>query len=92
MFEALNDVVLLEPLEKETETKTKSGLILPENTDSQKYVTSKVISAGQDVANLKAGDTVLFQRHTASEIAVRGHKILAIFRNQLVAKIVVDGD
>ena len=56
---------------KEGTTKTKGGLLLAESQrDDIRYVQASVVSAGSEVAGIKPGDTIYFDRHAGHKIEV----------------------
>ncbi len=77
----LNDRVAIEPVEQSN--KTESGLLLPENA-AEKLQIGKVVATGQGSyqhgsrvpLSVKVGDTVLFAKHSGTEVKWDGKKIL----------------
>ncbi|GAB4193276.1 MAG: co-chaperone GroES [Phycisphaeraceae bacterium] len=80
----LEDRVLVKP--KEAETKTKSGIYLPESA-AEKPITGKVIAVGPGKLNddgsrtplsVKVGDTVIYGKYAGTEVDIDGveHKIV----------------
>lgn len=65
-IQPLGENVLVKIAEKES--KTKSGLYLPENTSGERGQQGMVVAAGdhEDIA-VKKGDTVIFKRYGSSE-------------------------
>lgn len=57
-LEALGNTVILE-VKNNKETKTESGIILTPKSDQESKSQATVISVGQDVKNIKIGDTVV---------------------------------
>ena len=54
---------------KEGTTSTKGGLLLAENQrEDIRYIEAKVLSIGEEVAGVKEGDMIFYDRHA-------GHKI-----------------
>ena len=86
----LEDRVLVKPME--AETKTKSGIYLPESA-KEKPVQGTVVSVGpgrllddgkrQRMA-VKSGDTVVYGRYAGSEVEIKGVKHLLIKENELL--------
>ena len=69
-IEPLGSRVLVRPLEEES--KTASGLLLPE-TAKEKPQTGEVVAIGDDeVITLKVGDRVLFARYSGTEFKLDG--------------------
>ena len=56
---------------KEGTTKTKGGLLLAESQrEDIRYVQASVVSAGSEVAGVKPGDVIYFDRHAGHKIEV----------------------
>ena len=56
---------------KEGTTKTKGGLLLAENQRGDiRYVEASVISTGEEVAGVKKGDNIYFDRHAGHKIEI----------------------
>ena len=69
-IEPLGSRVLVRPLEEES--KTASGLLLPE-TAKEKPQTGEVVAIGDDeVITLKIGDRVLFAKYSGTEFKLDG--------------------
>ncbi len=86
----LEDRVLVKPLE--AETKTKSGIFLPEGA-KEKPMQGTVIAAGPGKADkegkvvalsVKVGDTVVYGKYAGTEIEVDGNKTLIIRESELL--------
>lgn len=76
--------LLVEPLEKET--KTTSGIYLPENA-GEKPQKGKVLAAGDSeitekgvsrVSPCKVGDTVLYKKWGGNEVKIEGREYLFV--------------
>ena len=64
---------------KETETKTKGGLLLAEaHREDIRYRMAKVITIGDAVAGLKANDTIYYDRHAGFGIEINNEKLTVI--------------
>jgi len=82
------DRVLVEPEEIE-ESKTKSGLIIPD-TAKEKPRTGKVIEVGTDeelAQNIKVGDRIVFAKFTGDEVEFEDKKYLIVSRSDILAVI-----
>ena len=56
---------------KEGTTKTTGGLLLAESQrDDIRYIQATVVSAGDEVAGVKANDVIYFDRHAGHKIEV----------------------
>ncbi len=86
----LEDRLLVKP--QEAETKTKSGLFLPEGA-KEKPMHGKVVAAGPGKADkegkviamgVKVGDTVMYGKYSGTEIEIDGQKALIIRESELL--------
>ncbi|RJR28553.1 co-chaperone GroES [Candidatus Microgenomates bacterium] len=74
--------ILLEPAE--AETKTASGIYLPDNASGEKPQKGKVLAVGQDtfidgnkvVSPAKMGQTVIYKKWGANEVKLDGKEYL----------------
>jgi chaperonin GroES len=89
----LEDRVLVKPIEPET--KTASGIYLPE-TAKEKPIQGRVVSTGpgklmengkRAQLSVKVGDTVVFGRYAGTEVEIKGDKHLIIRENELLGVI-----
>jgi len=82
------DRVLIEP-EEVAESKSKSGIILPD-TAKEKPRRGKVVEVGTDeelAEKIKVGDTVVYAKFTGDEIEVEDRKYLIISKSDILAVI-----
>lgn len=76
--------VLIKPLEQES--KTSSGLLLPE-TAKEKPQTGLVVAIGDDEEiRLKVNDKVLFAKYSGTEFKMDGTEYLLLEANDVLAK------
>jgi chaperonin GroES len=84
----LADRVLVEP--KEAETKTASGLYIPD-TAKEKPQEGRVVAAGNgkkdEPMELKIGDIVLYGKYSGTEINVEGKEYLMMRQSDVLAVI-----
>ena len=89
----LEDRVLVKPIENET--KTASGLYLPE-TAKEKPMKGEVISTGpgkrlengkRAEMSVRTGDTVVFGKYAGTEVEIKGQKHLIIRESELLGVI-----
>lgn len=78
--------VCVKPSEKET--KTKSGLFLPEAKDALPPNTAAVVAVGKDAGDYKVGDEVVFKQFTATEISVE-HVSYALIDHRDILGVIV---
>lgn len=77
--------VLIQPLEQES--KTSSGLFLPE-TAKEKPQTGLVVAVGDDEdIKLKVNDKVLFAKYTGTEFKLDGQEYLLMECSDVLAKL-----
>ncbi len=86
----LEDRVLVKPIE--AESKTASGLFLPESA-KEKPVRGKVVAVGpgkrlengkRAEMSVKAGSTVVYGKYAGSEVEIKGEKHLIIRESELL--------
>ncbi len=64
---------------KETETKTKGGLLLAEaHREDIRYRIAKVVTIGTDVVGVKDNDTIYYDRHAGFGIEIKNEKLTVI--------------
>ncbi len=89
----LEDRILIKPAE--AETKTASGIYLPESS-KEKPVRGKVVSAGpgkllengkRAQLSVKVGDTVVFGKYAGTEVEIKGDKHLIMRETELLGVI-----
>ena len=77
-MKAIGKNIVVVPV-KETETKTKGGLLLAEaNREDIRYRMAKVVTIGNAVAGLKANDTIYYDRHAGFGIEINNEKLTVI--------------
>ena len=70
---------------KETETKTKGGLLLAEaQREDIRYRLAKVVTVGDDVKIVKDSDTVYYDRHAGFTIEIKDEKFTVIKEQDIV--------
>ena len=82
------DRVLVEP-EEVGESKTKSGIIVPD-TAKEKPRRGKVVVVGTDeelAEKIKVGDKVVYAKFTGDEIELKDKKYLIISKSDILAVI-----
>jgi len=80
--------VLIKPLEQES--KTSSGLLLPE-TAKEKPQTGLVVAVGDDEEiKLKVNDKVLFAKYSGTEFKMDGTEYLLLEANDVLAKFLAN--
>lgn len=84
-IQPLGTRVLIKPLEQET--KTTSGLYLPESA-KEKPQTGEVVAIGEDESiKLKVKDKVLFAKYSGTEFKFDGVEYLLFEANDVLARL-----
>ncbi|RRD39588.1 co-chaperone GroES [Leptotrichia sp. OH3620_COT-345] len=52
----------------EQEEVTKSGIVLPGTVSKEKPITGEVLAIGKEVEDVKAGDKVIFEKYSGTEV------------------------
>ncbi|MGS2725066.1 co-chaperone GroES [Psychroserpens sp. BH13MA-6] len=82
----LADRVLIEPVE--AETKTASGIIIPDNA-KEKPQKGKVVAVGNGTKDepmtVKSGDTVLYGKYAGTELKLEGKDYLIMRESDILA-------
>lgn len=82
----LADRVLVEPVE--AETKTASGIIIPDNA-KEKPQKGKVVALGNgkkdEPMTVKVGDTVLYGKYSGTELKLEGKDYLMMRESDILA-------
>jgi chaperonin GroES len=80
----LRDNVLVKLLKKDT--RTKSGIVLPETANEDKPQEGNVIAVGDSKEiKVKAGQTVIFAKYSGSEIKIDNADYLLVKNEDLLA-------
>ena len=86
MIKPLADRVVIEP--KEAETKTASGLYIPD-TAKEKPQQGTVVAAGpgktDEPMEVKVGDVVLYGKYSGTEVTVDEKKYLIVKQSDILA-------
>ncbi len=78
---ALKDKVIVE-LDVTVETKTESGLFIPETSTGQPQRFGRVISFGDEVIGIKIGDILIFHQKAGQDILI----------NKKIYKVLIFGE
>jgi len=71
---------------EEAQTKTASGLFLPDNA-KEKPVVAKVEAVGPDVKGIKKGDKILYKEYSTTEIKIDGKEYLIVKEEDILATL-----
>ena len=80
----LGERVLIEQIE--AETKTASGLIIPDSAQ-EKPLQAKVVAIGEEVKILKTGDTVLYAKFTGTELNIDNKNYIMLEVSDILATL-----
>lgn len=87
-LQPLNQNVILDLNEENTEQKTAGGIIIPD-TAKEKPQMAKVVAVGNvENPGISVGDTVFYKTFSGTELQYEGNKYLVIPYADLLAKIV----
>lgn len=90
----LHDRVVVEPLQKEKDGKTKSGIYLPETINKERPEEGTIVAVGPGKLNengkripmsVKKGDRVLFTKYGPNEIKVDEKEYLIAREDDILA-------
>ena len=90
----ISDYCIVEP--RKEETKTKSGIVLPDTVEKDKPQEGTVVAVGPGKLSdsgkrtdmqVKAGDKVLFSKYSPTEVKVEGKEYLMASESDILAII-----
>ncbi len=68
------------------ETKTTSGIYLPDSA-AEKPKTAKVVAAGPNAKQLKAGDRIIYKTYSTTEVKVAGTEYILVKEEDVLATV-----
>jgi chaperonin GroES len=71
---------------EEAQTKTASGLYLPDAA-KEKPVVAKVVAAGKDAKTIKVGDKILYKEYSTTEIKIDGTEYLIVKEEDILGTL-----
>ena len=71
---------------EEAETKTASGLYLPEKA-AEKPKTAKVVAVGKDAKQVKAGDRIVYKSYSTTEVKVGKEEYILVKEEDILATV-----
>jgi co-chaperonin GroES (HSP10) len=83
-LEPLDDYVVVQPSDEETET--RAGLIIPARAETRRQ-SGVVTAVGVDADGIEPGDKVLFPKDAGFEVRLGGTAARVIRRHDLIARI-----
>ena len=86
-MKAVGKYIVIDPI-KETETKTKGGLLLAESQrEDVRYRRAKVVEPGSDVITLKKGDEIYYDKSAGFNIEIKKDQYKVIKEQDIVIVI-----
>lgn len=83
-LEPLGDYVVAQA--EEAQTKTASGLYLPENA-AEKPKTARVVAVGKGAAQVKVGDRIVYKSYSTTEVKVGGEEYILVKEEDILATV-----
>lgn len=71
---------------EEAETKTASGLYLPEKS-TEKPKTAKVVAVGKDAKQVKVGDRIVYKSYSTTEVKVGKDEYILVKEEDVLATV-----
>jgi chaperonin GroES len=71
---------------EEAETKTASGLYLPEKA-AEKPKTAKVLAVGKEAKQVKAGDRIVYKSYSTTEVKVGSEEYILVKEEDILATV-----
>ncbi|NCB09151.1 MAG: co-chaperone GroES, partial [Bacteroidia bacterium] len=87
-LQPINQNVLLELSEDNSEQKTVSGIIIPDSAKEKQEVAKVVAISNIENAEIAPGDEVLYKRFSGTEIDFGGKKYLLLPYTDILSKVV----
>lgn len=83
-IQPLADYIVAE--QEEAESKTASGLFLPDNAKEKPKV-AKVLAVGKDVKQVKAGDRIIYKSYSPTEIKIGSNEYMLVKEEDVLATV-----
>jgi len=71
---------------EEAETKTASGLYLPEKA-AEKPKVAKVVAVGKEVKQVKVGDRILYKSYSTTDVKVEAEEYILVKEEDVLATV-----
>ncbi len=68
------------------ETKTASGIYLPENA-AEKPKTAKVVATGPNAKQVKVGDRIIYKTYSTTDVKVEGTEYILVKEEDILATV-----
>lgn len=72
--------------QEEAESKTASGLYLPEKA-AEKPKTAKVVAVGKDAKQVKVGDRIVYKSYSTTEVKVGSEEYILVKEEDILATV-----
>jgi len=73
-------------VKEEPQTKTASGLYLPEAA-KEKPAEAKVVAVGKDVSEVKVGNKIIFKEYSHTTVKIDGQEYLIVNEEDVLATV-----
>jgi chaperonin GroES len=83
-LQPLGDYVVA--VQEEAETKTASGIYLPEKA-AEKPKTAKVVAVGPNAKQIKNGDRIVYKSFSTTEVKVDGKEYILVKEEDVLATV-----
>jgi len=83
-LQPLGDYVVAQA--EEAQTKTASGLYLPENA-AEKPKTAKIVAVGKDAKQVKVGDRIVYKSYSTTDVKVGGDEYILVKEEDILATV-----
>jgi len=87
-LQPINQNVLLEITEDNSEQTTASGIIIPDSAKEKQEVAKVVAISNIENAEIAPGDEVLYKKYSGTEIDYNGKKFLLLPYSEILSKVV----
>ena len=87
-LQPINQNVLLELTEDNSEQTTASGIIIPDSAKEKQEVAKVVAISTIENAEIAPGDEVLYKKYSGTEIDYNGKKFLLLPYSEILSKVV----
>ena len=71
---------------EEAQTKTASGLYLPDNAQEKPKV-AKVLAVGKEVKGVKAGDRIIYKSYSTTEVKLDSEEYILVKEEDVLATV-----
>lgn len=83
IIKPLGERILIKQTEQEEVT--KSGIVLPETASKEKPIIGEVLAVGSKVEEVKAGDKVIFEKYSGTEVKDGEESYLILEKDNVLA-------